>query len=161
MALNNAGIRDEAGSYEDWIEIYNPGPDAVDMTGLFLTDDLTLTTQWAFPDTTLAAGGFLLVWCDNDPEDGPLHAIFKLSGSGESIGLFGRLSAGNQAIDSVTFGAQTSNVSEGRDHGRRGRLDHLHRADSRRHATAQPRASPRSSRACCACCPTTRTPSIR
>jgi spore coat protein CotH len=114
MALNNAGIQDEAGSYEDWVEIYNPGPEAVEMGGLFLTDDLALTTQWAFPDTLLDAGAFLLVWCDSDPGDGPLHATFKLGGSGEEIGLFGRLAAGNEVIDNYTFGVQTDNVSEGR-----------------------------------------------
>lgn len=114
VALNNAGIQDEAGSYEDWVEIYNPGPDPVEMGGLFLTDDLTLTTQWAFPDTTIDAGGFLLVWCDNDSGDGPLHATFKLGGDGEEIGLFGRLAAGNAVIDSYAFSTQTDNVSEGR-----------------------------------------------
>jgi len=115
VAQNNAGIQDEAGSYEDWVEIYNPGPDAVEMGGLFLTDDLTLTTQWAFPDTLLGAGSFMLVWCDNDEEDGPLHTTFKLGASGEEIGLYGRLAAGNLLIDSVVFGAQTENVSEGRE----------------------------------------------
>ncbi|MFH1842596.1 MAG: CotH kinase family protein [bacterium] len=114
VALNDAGIVDEAGEFEDWVEIYNPGPDAVEMGGLFLTDDLTQTTQWAFPDTVLSAGEFLLVWCDNDESDGPLHANFKLGGGGEDIGLFGRLSAGNEVIDSYVFGVQTSNVSEGR-----------------------------------------------
>ncbi len=115
VAQNDAGIQDENGSYEDWVEIYNPGPEAVDMSGLFLTDDLTLTTQWMFPDTVLSAGAFLLVWCDSDPEDGPLHASFKLGASGEEIGLFGRLAAGNELIDSRVFGAQTANVSEGRE----------------------------------------------
>jgi hypothetical protein len=114
LALNDSGITDETGAFEDWLEIFNPGPDAVQMGGLFLTDDLTLTTQWALPDTLLAPGGHLLVWCDSDPEDGPLHANFKLGGSGESIGLFGRLTAGNQLIDSYTFGPQTDDVSEGR-----------------------------------------------
>ena len=115
VAQNNAGIQDEAGSYEDWVEIYNPGPDAIEMGGLFLTDDLTLTTQWAFPDVLLGAGSFLLVWCDNDEGDGPLHTSFKLSADGEEIGLFGRLAAGNELIDSRVFGAQTANVSEGRE----------------------------------------------
>nr|MEE4267721.1 CotH kinase family protein [Candidatus Krumholzibacteria bacterium] len=114
VALNDAGIQDEADQFEDWLEIYNPGPEDVEMGGLFLTDDLTLPTQWSFPDTVLAAGDFLLVWCDNDPEDGPLHATFKLSGGGEDIGLFGRLAAGNELIDSYTFGEQASNISEGR-----------------------------------------------
>lgn len=115
VAQNNAGIQDEAGSYEDWLEIYNPGPAAVEMGGLFLTDDLAQTTQWAFPDTLLGAGEFMLVWCDNDEEDGPLHTTFKLSAAGEEIGLFGRLSAGNEAIDTRVFAAQTANVSEGRE----------------------------------------------
>ncbi len=115
VALNDSGIQDPTGAYEDWLEIYNPGPEDVDMYGLYLTDDLTNTVQWSFPDVTLDAGDFLLVWCDSDPEDGPLHTNFKLSGSGEDIGLFGRLAAGNEVIDSYTFGVQTTDVSEGRE----------------------------------------------
>ena len=114
LAQNTVGIQDETGSYEDWVEIYNPGPGAVEMGGLFLTDNLTLTTQWSFPDIVLATDEFLLVWCDSDPEDGPLHTDFKLSSGGEEIGLFGRLAAGNEMIDSYVFGAQSSDVSEGR-----------------------------------------------
>lgn len=115
IALNNSGISDETGSFEDWVEIYNPGPAAVEMGGLYLTDDLAATTAWAFPDTTLSAGGFLVVWCDDDPGDGPLHATFKLSGDGEEIGLFGRLAAGNEEIDSYLFAAQSADISEGRE----------------------------------------------
>jgi hypothetical protein len=115
LAVNTTGIVDEMGEFEDWLEIYNPGPDDVQMGGLFLSDDLSLPTQWAFPDTILPAGDFLLVWCDSDVDDGPLHANFKLSSSGEEIGLFGRLAAGNNEIDSHTFGAQYSDISEGRE----------------------------------------------
>ena len=115
MAQNTAGIQDENGQFEDWVEIYNPGPDSVELGGLFLTDDLTQTTQWALPEMTLAAEGFLLVYCDNDAEDGPMHATFKLSAGGEEIGLYGRLAAGNELIDSYSFGPQTANVSQGLD----------------------------------------------
>ncbi len=115
LASNDTGITDEMGEFEDWVEIHNPGPGDVALGGLFLTDDLALTTQWAFPDTTLAAGGYLVVWCDSDVADGPLHASFKLGASGEDIGLFGRLAAGNAMIDAYTFGAQSADVSEGRD----------------------------------------------
>ncbi|MBZ0268629.1 CotH kinase family protein, partial [bacterium] len=115
VASNSVGIQDELGEFEDWVEIHNPGPDPVDMGGLYLTDDLTLTTQWVFPDTTLASGEFLVVWCDSDPTDGPLHTNFKLSAGGEEIGLFGRLAAGNAVIDSYAYGAQSTDVSEGRE----------------------------------------------
>jgi len=114
LALNESVNQDETGTYEDWLEIYNPGPDPVDVGGLFLTDDLANTTQWMIPDTTLDAGGYLLVWCDDDESDGPLHTNFKLSGSGEAIGLFNRLSAGNEVIDSIIFGVQKDDSSYGR-----------------------------------------------
>jgi hypothetical protein len=115
LALNDGVNQDEAGEYEDWVEIYNPGRAPVAMGGLFLTDDLANTTKWSFPDTAVGPGGFLLVWCDDNEEDGPLHAGFKLSGDGEEIGLFGRVTAGNQEIDSHAFGPQTADISEGRE----------------------------------------------
>ena len=55
-----------------------------------------------------------MLWTDNDKGDGPLHTNFKLSGDGEEIGLFGRLAAGNEVIDSYVFGIQTTDTSEGR-----------------------------------------------
>ncbi|MBU0691298.1 CotH kinase family protein [bacterium] len=114
MALNETTVADEAGQFEDWIELYNPGPHSVQMGGLFLTDNLANPTKWMFPDTLFGVGNFLLVWCDNDPNDGPLHTTFGLSGDGEEIGLFGRLAAGNEEIDGHSFGAQSADISEGR-----------------------------------------------
>jgi hypothetical protein len=84
------------------------------MGGLFLSDDLRSSTKWTFPDTLLAAGGHMIVWCDEDEDDGPLHTSFKLSAGGEDIALFGRLAAGNDLIDSYVYGPQTTDISEGR-----------------------------------------------
>ncbi len=113
MAQNTSGIQDEVGQFEDWLEIYNPGDAAVELGGLFLTDDLAETTKWSLPEMSLEAGAFLLVWCDSDPEEGDLHTNFKLSASGEEIGIFGRLSGGNELIDSCSYGAQSANISQG------------------------------------------------
>jgi hypothetical protein len=117
MADNTATLPDPAdGDYEDWIELYNPGSDPVDLSGYFLTDVLTNTTTWEFPEGTIVPGnGRLLVWADsessqNQPGREP-HTNFRLSAAGESIGLFG---AGGVLIDSVSFGPQTNGVSEGR-----------------------------------------------
>lgn len=114
MASNASTVADEMGEFEDWVEIFNAGSETAQLGGLFLTDNLANTTRWAFPDTSLAAGGHLLVWCDDDPQDGPLHATFKLAAGGEEIGLFARLADGNVMIDSYVFGPQTTDVSEGR-----------------------------------------------
>ena len=114
MALNGSIIADETGVFEDWVEIYNSGPDPVFLGDMYLTDDLTVPTRWAFPDTGIAAGEYLIVWCDSDPLDGPLHTNFKLSGSGEAIGLYANVEEVIMHVDSYTFGPQTLDVSEGR-----------------------------------------------
>ncbi len=112
MASNDTTVADEADDYDDWIEIYNLGLAGVDLEGFYLTDDPTDPTVWAFPDTSVSAGGYLVVWADGEPEEGPLHATFKLSGSGEHVALYHP--DGVTLIDSVTFGGQTVDVSYGR-----------------------------------------------
>jgi hypothetical protein len=117
MADNTTTLPDPAdGDYEDWIELYNPGPDVVDLSGYFMTDVLTNTTMWEFPEgTTIAANSYLLVWADSENSQntpgGEPHTNFRLAAGGEAIGLFG---GGGVLIDSVTFGSQTNGVSQGR-----------------------------------------------
>lgn len=114
MAQNTATIQDEGGDFADWVEIYNDESVPVDMSGLHLTDDLLNQTKWEFPPgTTIPAKGFLLVWCDNEPLEGPLHATFALSAGGEAIGLYDSDDNANQPIDTLTFGPQMANVSQG------------------------------------------------
>ena len=116
MAQNQGSLTDAQGDYDDWIEIYNGGEEAVDVAGCYLTDDLSDPTRWQVPAgrpelTTVAGGGYLLIWADGEADEGPLHASFKLSAGGEAIGLF---DAGEVLLDSVTFGAQAADVSYGR-----------------------------------------------
>ena len=115
LALNNTGIRDEAGQYEDWLELYNTGATSVTLDGLYLSDSFESTGKWPVPPgITLAPGGYLLIWCDEDPQDGPLHASFKLNGGGEQIVLFADDAHANVPIDWISFGPQTPDVSYGR-----------------------------------------------
>ncbi len=111
MAVNNTTIADGFGEYDDWLELINPTDEAISTAGLFLSDDLAVPTKWALPEVTIDAHGFLLVWCDNDLLQGPLHAGFKISGSGESLGLYSSLTTGNLPIDTTSFGAQQADVS--------------------------------------------------
>jgi hypothetical protein len=116
MASNRI-FPDLQGDTDDWIEIYNFGDTAVDLAGMYLTDDLTNTTMWQFPAgnpalTTVGPGDYLVVWADNDTTDSGLHANFKLDADGEEIGLFD--TNGSTLIDSITFGDQTVDISFGR-----------------------------------------------
>ena len=117
MASNNTWIQDPQGQYDDWIEIYNYGVNAINIGGMYLTDNPSAPTKWQVPvnnpaATTIAAGGFLLIWADNDTTDSGLHANFKLDAGGEQIALFDR--DGTTLIDSITFPGQNTDISYGR-----------------------------------------------
>jgi len=112
MASNSSVIADPQGEYDDWIEIHNFGPDAINIGGMYLTENLSIPTKWRIPANTIPPGGYLLIWADNDTSDSGLHANFKLDADGEEIGLFD--SDGITLIDSITFNDQTADVSYGR-----------------------------------------------
>ncbi len=113
MASNGRFLQDPQGQYDDWIEIHNYGRETIDLGGLYLTDDVSTPTQWMIPaNNRIPAGGFLLIWADNDIADAGLHANFKLNDGGEQVSLFD--SDGETLIDSLTFGEQTSDISYGR-----------------------------------------------
>jgi len=122
MASNNSTIQDPQGQYDDWVEIYNFGSTAMDVGGMYLTDDLTEPNKWRFPEnnpsaTTIPACGYLLIWIDNHIADSGLHANFKLDAGGEELGLFDSSATGTDGsslIDSITFDEQTVDVSYGR-----------------------------------------------
>ncbi len=113
MAKNTSVIKDANGEYDDWIELYNSSNKPVSVSGMRLTDNYSKPTKWKIPaNQTLPAGGRLLIWCDEDAKQGPLHANFKLSGSGEEIGLFS--SDGKTQLDGIEFGPQQADISTGR-----------------------------------------------
>lgn len=107
------------GQPDDWFELYNPGTNTVDLGGYYLTGTLTNKTKFLVPNNghyLIPPHGFYVVWADNNQAQNStnrpeLHVNFKLSKSGEAIGLF---AADGTAIDALSFGVQTTDVSEGR-----------------------------------------------
>ena len=115
MASNSTTIVDEFGEYDDWIEIYNAGSTDINLAGYYLSDSPTDPRLWQIPstnpaETTVPAGGFLLLWADKDKEQGAHHLEFKLSAAGESVLLS---SPSGNLIDEVTFMEQNNDVSYG------------------------------------------------
>lgn len=84
------GLRDEDGSTEDWIEIFNPGPNAADLSTFHLTDDPTLPNKWTFPSLTMAPETYLVVFAsskDRTVAGAELHTNFSLAAGGEYLAL--------------------------------------------------------------------------
>ncbi len=110
-ADNDFIVADEYGNYSDWIEVYNGDSEAVYLGDYYLTDNLDTRDKWLMPEVTLNPGGFELFWADGEPALGDHHADFKLSKDGEEIGIF---SSEMFLVDTISFGAQTTDISFGR-----------------------------------------------
>lgn len=115
MAANTHTLTNPAtGKYSDWFELYNYGTNPADLAGFYLTDSLTNKFNYRIPSGyVIPAGGFLLVWADGSSTNGApdLHASFKMSKAGESLGLY---SPEGMLVDFVIYGPQTNDISEGR-----------------------------------------------
>ena len=90
FATSEAEYVDDDGEAADWVEITNLGAEAVSLAGWHFTDDAEVQAKWTFPETTLAAGEFLVVYAtgkDRVDPSMPLHTNFKLSDGGETLSL--------------------------------------------------------------------------
>lgn len=112
LPSNRTGITDATGGFPDWIELHNRGDEDLSLDGYSITDDGSLPERHVLSaDLVVAAGGYRLLFPDGDPNIGPDHLAFRLSGGGEDVLLYALESDGPRLVDSVTFGAVDSDVS--------------------------------------------------
>ena len=114
MAINDSTISDESGEFDDWFEIYNPEDYPARLEGFYVSDKKDNLTKWQFPasDIEILPGEYIIIWCDEDQEQGATHTNFKLSGNGEFIALVSP--DGETVIDSISFPQQQPDISYGR-----------------------------------------------
>src|SRR6185436_19729342 len=116
---NNSGLLPNpyGGAFDDWFELYNFGDNPVDLSGYFLTDNLGDRRKSRIPNgIVMPPHTFLLCWADGDVSGtnvvgNAVHAAFKLSNSGEELGLY---TPEGLLVDGFRFFGQTANVSQGR-----------------------------------------------
>ncbi|HYE33614.1 MAG TPA: lamin tail domain-containing protein [Methylomirabilota bacterium] len=100
---------------DDWFEIMNTSTAIVPLGGLALTDNPVNNPRLSpIPALSFIGTGddaFIRFWADQDVAAGADHAFFRLSAGGESVAI---VNANSQVIDTVTFGAQQTGVSQGR-----------------------------------------------
>ena len=72
MAINDTTISDNSGEYDDWIEIYNVSDEVIFLQGYYFSDNKNNITKWqlAESDVNIYPDEKLILWCDNDEEQG-------------------------------------------------------------------------------------------
>ena len=88
VASNNYSHASKDGEYHDYIEIYNGYSYEVNLEGYHLADSLADIDKWKFPDITIDANEYLIIYASkknicNSKDD--CHTNFKLSSEGESV----------------------------------------------------------------------------
>lgn len=106
MASNSTVATDNAGEYDDWIELFNKSANDINLSGYYLSDNPENLPKWEFPEgSVIPANGYLIIWADEDGVQGDNHCNFKLSADGEIVML---LDPDLNILDEVTFGPQTT-----------------------------------------------------
>ena len=86
----------------DWVELKNPTDGTADLSGFVVRDS---KTPFSLPaGTTIPAGGYLVVFCDDSPVGAPadrIHLPFKLGGADS----FSLLDAAATPISTATWDA--------------------------------------------------------
>lgn len=103
---NKSTLTDAYGGYSDWIELYNAGTAAVDLSGYGLSDDATQPRKWVFPpNTTLGAKEYRIVFASKNASTADkLHTGFALSKNGETLTLSRPDGATLEQIEIPTLG---------------------------------------------------------
>ncbi len=108
MAINQTTASDSYGEYDDWVELHNTSTTTIDLSNYYLSDNELNLTKFQFPiGTSMLPGDYLIIWADEDGWQGPLHANFKLSGSGEKLYL---LNANMELLDSISWSQQIADA---------------------------------------------------
>ena len=74
VSASNSIFLDEDGDTPDWIELYNYGTDEISINNWSLTDILDDNNPWIFPDITIDADEYLLIWASDKDRSGITYA---------------------------------------------------------------------------------------
>jgi hypothetical protein len=111
-------LNTDLGNTSDWMEIYNSSASAFTMQAgaWFVTDNPNDQEKFELPQRTIAAGDFLVIFCDDSNRVSPqIHTNFGLSSAGESLFLYYKNNGELQLADSMSFDPQTfDNMSNAR-----------------------------------------------
>jgi hypothetical protein len=107
MASNSASCADNAGEFDDWVELINLGDAELALDGITISDDRTTPDKASLDGLSIPAAGHLLLIADGTPAQGPTHLPFRLSAAGEELLLF----IGEAIVDEVSWTSAVADVA--------------------------------------------------
>lgn len=115
---NLNGPVDSAGERDPWVEIFNASAGAVDLGGMYLSDDVVQLNRWTIPANTLIPPGqFRIIWLDGQPTQavaGERHASFRIAAEAGQVVLSRPVQGGIQVLDSLRYAGVGAGESFGR-----------------------------------------------
>lgn len=73
VASNSQGVLDEDGDYPDWIELYNPTANALNLNGYGISDDASELFKFILPDIEIPANGYTLLYASDKNRGGQVN----------------------------------------------------------------------------------------
>ena len=115
-ATNDIYVNDY-GKRADWIELYNRGPEPIDVAQWFFSDEENNPTKYQIDNsgeasTIIQPNGHLLIWCDGKPSLTQLHLPFKLKNTDDGVLVL--QSADGRWKDSMHYHSHSSKETVGR-----------------------------------------------
>lgn len=111
LVLNENGLIDQFGDHTPWIEIFNTAYNSINISGLYLSNDLNNLTLYKIPDDPrlkIPQRSYILFYCDGNSTKGIFHTNFKLDSSGVVYLVDGD---GLTILDSVQYSFTEADVS--------------------------------------------------
>ena len=116
MAWNSTTLKDGSGNYSPWIELYNPGPGAINLQGYYLADHSYDLLKWQFPNLSIPAGGYQIIYISGKKTgaSNEIHCDISLNSTNTPWqGIYISDPSGN-LIDHYGFVSMGINISYGR-----------------------------------------------
>lgn len=88
MSSNYNFLFDHDGDDSDWIEIFNPTEETINLSSYFLSDNLENPQKWSFPDIEIAPDSFLVIFAsgkDTVYPENEIHTNFSIKAYGEEL----------------------------------------------------------------------------
>ena len=112
VLASNATYGDASGNTPDWIELYNPATNDVNLGGMSLSNDPMRPRLWVLPEGAIVrAGRYLVVYFDGSMPASARNTGFSLSATGDAVYFY---DSNSLLVDSVAFGIQIPDCSIGR-----------------------------------------------